>query len=478
MNTSVRRLPAAVWVRRALVVIGALSMLIGVAGYGSRAAAQSGDHVLTIDVTGPITNVTADFLDRALEKAELDGAELLVLRVNTPGGLLEATRAIVGLLLASPVPTAALVAPEGARAGSAGTFIVAATHVAAMVPGTNIGAASPVGGGGEDLPDTLADKVTNDAAALMRSIAEQRDRNSEKLEETVTGAASYTSTEAVEEGVVDLVVSGMADLLVELDGRVVTVVDGEVTLATAGLPVRRVEKTILESFLSVLADPSLSYLLLSLGSLGLIVEFWNPGLLIPGTAGAILLILAFLGLGNLNANWAGVLLILLAAVLAVVEVYVSGFGAAGIGAMVAFVLGSFLLFAQFGVPSPTAPSVAFRISPWALYPMIAFVVGSGSGLLYVVWQGNKRQPGETTHPLIGAEGEAVTALSPRGAVHANGELWTAVVDEPGQTIEPGRAVRIVAVDGATVRVTPLETTEDDPSAEHGGDDATERDANP
>ncbi len=456
MNTTTHPLSIPVWIRRAFAVAGALSLLLGITGYASRAAAQTDDHVLTLDVTGPITNVTADFLERGLEKAAQDGAQVLVLRVNTPGGLLEATREIVGQLLASDVPTAALIAPEGARAGSAGTFIVAATHVAAMVPGTNIGAASPVGGGGEDLPDTLASKITNDAAALMRAIAERRNRNAERLEETVTSAASYSSTEAVEGGVVDLVVSDMAELLVQLDGRVVIVDDREVTLATTGLPVRRVEKTILEQFLSVLADPNLSYLLLTLGSLGLVVEFWSPGILIPGITGAILLILAFLGLGNLNANWAGVLLILLAAVLAVLEVYISGFGAAGIGAMVAFVLGSFLLFAQFGTPSPTAPSLAFRISAWVLYPTIAFVVGSGTALLYVVWQGNKRQPDERVHPLIGAEGQVVTELAPTGTIHVNGELWSAIIDGPGQSIGSGRRIQVIDVDGATARVRPLE----------------------
>ena len=465
MNPSTQYLlPFPLWARRVLLVAGALFILLGVAGHAARAVGAQTDapegHALTIDVTGPITNVTDDYLARALEKTERDGAELLVIRVNTPGGVLDATRDIVGRLLSSPVPTAALVAPEGARAGSAGTFIVAAANVAAMVPGTNIGAATPVGGGGEDLPETLANKATNDAAALMRGIAEQRERNVQDLEDTVTRAASYSATEAAEQGVVDLVVSGMPQLLAELDGRVVTVAgDRQVTLATAGLPVRRVNKTVLESFLSVLADPTLSYLLLSLGSLGLIVEFWNPGILIPGTAGAILLILAFLGLGNLNANWAGVLLILLAAVLAVIEVYVSGFGAAGIGAMIAFVLGSFLLFAQFGAPSPTAPSVAFRISPWALYPMLAFVTGGGSALLYIVWLGNKRRPGEEVHPLIGAEGHVVTDLSPRGAVQIRGELWTAVLDGPGPSIGPGVPVRVVDVDGATARVQPLETDE-------------------
>jgi membrane-bound serine protease (ClpP class) len=443
-------------IRRVVGITGAVLMLLGVIGLASRANAQVGDHVLTIDITGPITNVTSDFLDRALEKTEADEAALLVLRVDTPGGLLDATRTIVGLLLAAGVPTAALVAPEGSRAGSAGTFIVAATNVAAMVPGTNIGAASPVGGGGgEELPETLQNKVTNDAAALMRDIAEQRERNSEKLEETVTTAVAFSSSEAVAEGVIDLVVPNMAGLLEQLDGRVVTV-DGEpVTLTTRGLPVRKIEENILELFLSVLADPNLSFLLLSLGSLGLVVEFWNPGILIPGIAGAILLILAFLGLGNLNANWAGVLLILLAGVLAVLEVYIAGFGAAGVGAMIAFVLGSFVLFAQFGTPSPTAPSIGFRISPWVLYPTLTLVVGSGTAFLYVVRQASKRRPEAETHPLIGAIGEAVIELSPRGSVRVGGELWTALVAGGGK-IGSGDAVRVIDVDGVTTTVEALE----------------------
>ena len=442
--------------RRVFATIGATLMLLGVAGQISPVAAQTGDHVLTIDITGPITNVTSGFLGRALERAEADDAELLVLRVNTPGGLLESTRTIVGDLLAATVPTAALVAPQGARAGSAGTFIVAATHVAAMVPGTNIGAASPVGGDGEDLPETLQSKVTNDTAALMRDIAEQRGRNSEKLEETVRGAASFSSSEAVEFGVVDLLVPDMAAFLAELDGRVVTVGGEELTLGTLGLPVRRIEKTILEQFLSVLADPNVSFLLLSFGSLGLVVEFWNPGILIPGIAGAILLILAFLGLGNLQANWAGVLLILLAGTLAVLEVYIAGFGAAGVGAIVAFVLGSFVLFAQFGTPSPTAP--AFRISAWVLYPTLSVVVGGGGALLYVVRQASKRRPETEAHPLLGEVGEAVTELLPQGSVRLGGELWTAVADR-GVSIVAGSAIRVVEVDGAVATVELLEAAD-------------------
>ena len=247
----------------------------------------------------------------------------------------------------------------------------------------------------------------------------------------------------------------MAGLLEQLDGLVVTV-DGEpVTLTTRGLPVRKIEKNILELFLSVLADPNLSFLLLSLGSLGLVVEFWNPGILIPGIAGAILLILAFLGLGNLNANWAGVFLILLAGFLAVLEVYIAGFGATGVGAMIAFVLGSFVLFAQFGTPSPTAPSIGFRISPWVLYPTLTLVVGSGTALLYVVRQASKRRPEAEMHPLIGAIGEAVIELSPRGSVQVGGELWTALVVGGGK-IGSGDAVRVIDVDGVTATVEALE----------------------
>ena len=433
-------------------VLWLILLLAGILGRVAHAQ-DGGDYVLLVEITGPINHVTASFVARALEQAEADGAELVLFRVNTPGGLLDATRDIVGDLLDSPVPTVAFVAPSGAHAASAGTFIVAAAHLAVMTTGTNIGAASPVGSGGEDLPETLASKATNDAAALIREIAEARGRNVEALEDTVLLASAYGANQALELEVVDLLAADVDDLLRLIDGRTVTLEGEERTLHTVGLTIRFQEKTLLERFLTILADPNLSFLLLSLGSLGLVVEFWNPGLFVPGVAGAIFLVLAYLGLGNLPANWAGVVFIVLAAILAVLEVYISGFGALGVGAVISFALGAFLLFAQIGGPSPTAPGVS--ISPWLLFPSVLAVAGGGGWVLWTVVSSGRRRPEEERHPLLGTIGHTVTDLDPRGSVQLRGELWTATT-QGGEPIKADKLVLVVAVEGAVLTVVPRE----------------------
>ena len=275
------------------------------------ARAQNSDtpHVLVITVDGIINSVKERFISRALEKAQYEGSTALIIQLDTPGGLLGPTREIVGLLLESPLPVSVFVYPKGARAGSAGTFIAAAANFAAMSPGSNIGAAAPISSTGEDIDDTLASKVENDAAALIRSIAQVRGRNQDKFEQTVRTAAAYSAEEAKAGNVVDFIADDLNDLLTQIDGRVAATSRGPVVLETYGLDVRAFEKNVLEHFLEFISHPNVSFLLLTIGVLGIVVELFNPGLIGPGVVGVICLLLAFLAVGNLPVNWAGVVFI-------------------------------------------------------------------------------------------------------------------------------------------------------------------------
>ena len=446
-HPSTRRSP---W-RLALTAFWLACLALGVVG---QAAAQSREaHVVTID--GIINPITDRFLQRAVEDAERGGAEVVVVLLDTPGGLLSSTRSMVKTIFGSPVPVIVYVWPSGGRAASAGTFVTAAGHIAAMAPGTNIGAASPIGGQGEDIPETLKKKVFEDTAAEIRSIAERRGRSVEPLEATVLEAKSYTANEALELGIIDLVVSSVGELLEEIDGREVLVETeaGEmpVTLDTAGLTLREIEMGFFDRLLSLIADPNIAFMLLSLGGLGLFVEVMNPGLIFPGVAGLIALVLAFMALGNLPGNWAGAALMLLAFVLAVAEVNVEGFGVLGVLGIASFVLGGVLLFAHFGTPSPVLPSI--RVSLWALVPVSAAIAAGAGGLTYTMVQSRRRQraEGPEPFPFIGAAGVVATVLNPRGTVRVRGETWTARATND-ERIERGTEVVVVTQEGPLLTV--------------------------
>ena len=350
--------------------------MFGLIGPDPRVGAQA-DAVLNLRIEKTISPVKVRVIQRAVDRANETGAQLLIIGLDTPGGLYDSTREIVEILLGSPVPVVVFVSPRGAQAGSAGTFITAAAHVAAMTPGSNIGAATPVSGTGEEISETLADKVTNDAAALIRSIAEERSRNADALEDTVRSAASYTASEALEAEIIDLIADDIPALLDTLDGRTVVTIAGEQKLELAGADVQEVKMQWRERFVDFISNPNIAFLLLTLGSLGLVLEMLTPGAIGPGVAGIICLGLGFLALGNLPFNWAGVAFILLAIVLAALEIFVSGFGALGIGAAVSLVVGGLLLFGDFGggrISPPSFPTVS--VNRWVL-------VGVGGVLLSV-----------------------------------------------------------------------------------------------
>ena len=373
----------------------------------------------------------------------------MIIELDTPGGLLGSTREIVQLLLESPIPIAVFVSPKGARAGSAGTFITAAGNLAVMAPGTNIGAAAPISSNGGDLEDTLASKVENDAAALIRSIAQTRGRNQDKLEATVRSAASYSAQEALADNVVDLIAENVDELLSKLDGLSVHTSLGTVVLETNGLEIRSFKKSILEHFLEVISDPNVSFLLLMVGGLGIVVEIFNPGLVGPGVIGVICLLLAFLALGNLPVNWAGVVFILLAVVLIVLEIAVSGFGILGVGATVSLIVGGFLLFNQFGDISPYQPF--FNVNRWLLYGSSGVV---GVAMTYVglsSYQLRREVSPEKSRSLIGMQATVTAELSPRGIVLVGNETWTAISDD-GRVITTGEAVEVQSEDGLILTV--------------------------
>ena len=410
---------------------------------------RSEPHALIMQVDGVINSVNGRFVSRAIEQSEEDKATLLIIELDTPGGLLGSTREIVQLLLESPIPIAVFVSPKGARAGSAGTFITAAGNFAVMAPGTNIGAAAPISSDGGDLEDTLASKVENDAAALIRSIAQTRGRNQDKLEATVRSAASYSAQEALADNVVDLIAENVDELLSKLDGLSVHTSLGTVVLETNGLEIRSFKKSILEHFLEVISDPNVSFLLLMVGGLGIVVEIFNPGLVGPGVIGVICLLLAFLALGNLPVNWAGVVFILLAVVLIVLEIAVSGFGILGVGATVSLIVGGFLLFNQFGDISPYQPF--FNVNRWLLYGSSGVV---GVAMTYVglsSYQLRREVSPEKSRSLIGMQATVTAELSPRGIVLVGNETWTAISDD-GRVITTGESVEVQSEDGLILTV--------------------------
>ena len=423
--------------------------LVGAAAGTAEAQTTPQPNALIITVDGVINPVKERFISRAIEQAAEENAALLVIQLDTPGGLLTSTREIVELLLEAPVPVAVYVSPSGARAGSAGTFITAAANFAVMAPGSNIGAATPVSGTGEDLDDTLASKVENDAAALIRSIADERGRNAGRLEATVREAASYTAREAVESNVVDFIAKDMNDLFAQLHGRTAETSEGPTVLDTRDLERRSVEKNVLEHFLEFISDPNVTFLLLTVGGLGLVVELFNPGLIVPAVVGVICLLLAFLAIGNLPVNWAGVVFILLAAALAGFEIAVAGFGILGIGAAVCLVVGGLLLFNQFGDASPTLPPIS--VNPWVIGGAGGF---SALSIIYLARMAVKsRREGRTdaAAALIGLTGTVTREISPRGVVRVASETWTAI-SEDDTVIEVGESVKVTGVDGLILSV--------------------------
>ena len=413
---------------------------------------QDGPVVVVARVEGTIDTVNAQYLARVLDHARSARAAAVVIEMDTPGGTDTAMRRMTQHMLASPVPTIVYVSPSGARAGSAGVFIAMAADVAAMAPGTNIGAAHPVALGGGEIDKTMSEKITNDAAAYIRTLAEAKKHNADWGEKAVRESASITENQALDLKVIDVVARDLPGLLEEVSGRQVTTGAGPMVLATRGAPIERVPMSFAESVLHVLIDPNIAYLLLSIGTIGIIAELYHPGMWFPGITGVIALILAFVGLDTLPTNWGGVALIGLAMLLFILELYVPSHGILAIGGVAAFVLGSLLLYTPLAPTAPVFPGVG--VSPW----LIALVTALIAGFFLIVIRAavqvhrRRRKPAEglQLETLVGATGVATTDLAPNGTAQMQSELWSATAD--GETIRAGETVEVVAVEGLRLKV--------------------------
>ena len=402
--------------------------------------ARSGP-ALHFTVDSIIHRGTTEFVAEALARAEELDASVVVMELSTPGGMLDQTREISTLMLNSDVPVVVYVSPTGAHAASAGFFLLMSADVAAMAPGTNTGAAHPVAGDGKDIEGDMGAKVEEDASAQMRSLAERNGRPVELAVSAVIDSRSFTADEAREEGLIDLVATDLDDLLDQLDGREIR--DGETTIATAGAARQSFEMSGYQKFLSLIAHPNIAAILMSLGFLGLYFEFQNPGTLIPGVIGAISLILAFLALSVLPVNYAGILLLLLAGVLFVAEIKVTSYGFLSLAALASLVMGYVLLFKS------TDPAV--RVSWEVIASLTAMSALVGGILLTMVVRTHRSGVTTGAEGLLLRKGVARSDLDPAGKVFIHGELWNAIAD---REIASGTPIRVVAVDGMTLRVEP------------------------
>ncbi|MEJ5960774.1 NfeD family protein [Pedobacter immunditicola] len=407
----------------------------------------SAQRVVVIKIEGTINPVSASFIHDGIEKASREKAACLVIQLNTPGGLLQSTRAIVSDMLMSPVPVVVHVSPSGAHAGSAGVFITLAAHIAAMAPGTNIGAAHPINMGGKT-DSVMNIKATNDAAAFIRSIAEKRKRNLEWSEDAVRNSLSITANEALKNNVIDYIAPDETTLLNQIDGRNVELSTGNVTLHTKGAKIQYVEMSTSEKLLDFISNPDIAYILLMLGMLGIYFELFNPGAVLPGVVGVISLILAFFAMNTLPVNYAGLMLIIFSLVLFLLEIKVVSHGVLAIGGVVSLFLGSVMLFKSSSSLDMIKISTGIIISVTGI---------STAFFLFVIGLGLRAQRLKTVtgiHILLGQIGETLTQLDPQGQLQVNGEVWTA--ESTKGKISKGELVKVIKVSGLTLFVEPLE----------------------
>ena len=392
-----------------------------------------GQKVISMKVDGAINPVTAGFIHDGIQKAAKENASCLVIHLNTPGGLVKSTRVIVTDILESPVPVIVYVSPGGAHSGSAGVFITLAAHIAAMAPGTNIGAAHPVSLGGA-VDSTMNAKITNDAAAFIRSIAEKRHRNIEWAENAVRKSFSYSETEALEDSAIDLIAKNELDLLNQIDGRQVELNSGTTALQTKGATVEEYRMGFIEKLLDIISDPNIAYILLLVGFYGILFELYNPGAIFPGVAGGISLILAFYAMHTLPVNYAGVALIVFAFILFILEIKIVSHGILAIGGVLSLLLGSLMLI-------KTVPGMEMmRISRVVIVTATAV---SALFFLLVIGAGIKAQRGKSVtgaDAMIGHTGEVTETLQPTGMIRVLGELWSA--ESLSGVIGIGEKVRI------------------------------------
>ncbi|GAB4389988.1 MAG: nodulation protein NfeD [Thermodesulfovibrionales bacterium] len=424
-------------IRKPLIILLALALLALAALVGAQEEKRT---VLVVTVSGVINPVSAEFIGKSIDKANEMGAEALVIELDTPGGLDTSMRDIIKGMLGSGVPVVVFVSPSGARAASAGAFITIAAHVAAMAPQTNIGAAHPVGVGGQ-IDETMAEKVVNDAAAYIKSLAERRGRNAQWAEDAVRKSVSATETEALEKNIIDLVTRDLNSLLRDIDGRKVQTTTGEMVLHTAGANVLRKDMGLRHKILDLISNPNVAYILMLLGFYGLFFELTNPGAIFPGVLGAICLILAFYAFQTLPVNYAGLLLIILAIILFVLEAQIASHGVLTIGGVISMAIGSVMLFEA----GPFIKLSLYLIVPAVLITTLFFTLTVGLAI-----RAYRRKPVTGREGLMGESGVAATDITPDGGMaKVAGELWSATSEEP---IAKGQRVTVVDVAGLKVKV--------------------------
>ena len=409
-------------------------------GYGLAGEPLPPIHVLSVaDVINP---VSAEYITESLKAAIHQGAQALIIQLDTPGGLDKSMRLIIKEMLNSPIPIIVYVAPSGSRAASAGTFITLAAHVAAMAPGTNIGAAHPVAVGSGEMGKEMGEKVTNDAAAYIKSIAEQRGRNVEWAEKAVRESISASETEALQHKLIDLIALDLNDLLKQLNGRKVVTPAGEHILRTEGAARQHVEMSLRQRLLSMLADPNVAYMLLMLGAAGLFFEISTPGVVLPGVIGGISLLLGLYALQLLPVNYAGLALIVLAIILFIAEIKVTSYGALTIGGIIAMILGSLMLF--------DAPPPLPGLSLWVVVPSTLLIAAFFVFLVGAALKTLAQRPYSGREGLPQKVGVAITPIDQKqGKVFVAGERWNAHSEEP---IAEGVEVEVMEIDGMTLHV--------------------------
>ena len=393
-------------------------------------------NVITLDAT--INPATADYIHESIQQAIDDGAECLVIRLNTPGGLLKSTRVIVSDLLTSKIPIVVYVSPAGAQSASAGSFITLAANIAAMAPGTNIGAAHPVGGQGAEPDSIMNEKVTNDVAAFIRTISEKRHRNMRWAEDAVRKSISTTETEALKDSVIDLIASSVPELLEKIDGRTIDLNGSQVTLHTKGAQIVDIKMDWQHQILDLLSDPNIAYIFMMLGTLGLMFELYNPGSIAPGVIGVICIILAFYSLHTLPVNYAGLALIIVGIILFILEIKITSYGLLSVGGIVSLFIGSIMLFRSSSSIEFVGISLGVII-PVVLCTAAFFIFAIGMGI-----RAQRQKPTTGTEGIVGEIGEAMTKLDPEGQVRVHGEIWKAQSSQG--TVRVGEKVKVERVD--------------------------------
>ncbi|MBI5328594.1 MAG: nodulation protein NfeD [Deltaproteobacteria bacterium] len=415
------------------VLLLSLFVLIGSSTYAQTI------HYLTVD--GIVNPVMSEFIVKSMEAAAKENAEAVVIQLDTPGGLDLSMRDIVKAMLSSDIPIIVYVAPSGSRAASAGVFIAYAAHIAAMAPGTNIGSAHPVAMGGEKMDETMMKKVENDAVAYIKGIAAKRHRNVEWAENAVRKSVNITADEALKLKVIDLIAQDKKALLTAIDGKKVKVVSGEKVLKTAKAEVKDINMGIRHRILNAITNPNVAYILMMIGLIGLYFELSNPGLILPGVVGAISLVLAFYAFQTLSVNYAGLLLIGLAALFFIAEIKVMSYGLLTVAGIVALTLGSLMLF--------ESPLPFMRVSLWVILPTVISITTIFFSAMYYALKIRHKKPVSGAEGLVGEIAVANTDIAKEGTVFIDGEYWNAWSDEP---IKAGERVKVLEVVGLKLKV--------------------------